>query len=310
MSLFNATYFFQKQSTFCRYSMDQKVKKIPNNRPLNVICHLGAFMYFLHFKEMRISQSFYSTDPYYFYFLTIILGFLCHFYFLACRVTSWATKSPDNVEGLFYCNECKIYVPCRASHCKHCKRCVLRRDHHCPWTGCCIGRNNHGFFILYLIFESIFAGCCLFDLITTPLHQESGFIFVLTRLDYLFLVPVATFTFFQAFFLLLSHISLVLSNSTTWENVRHSRISYLKKYPPYFNPFSLGPCGNINEFCTMAIKDIQWEVPPSPEELGLHFDPKDFPPENSDDLLPPFKKKEMPPLTDETDDQANNETNQ
>ena len=284
--------------------MDQKAKRIPNNRPLNVLAHFGITFYFLHIKDTALSHSFYSSEPYYFYIYCVILFLEFHFYYLACITTSWATKSPDNVEGLFYCEECKIYVPCRASHCKHCKRCVLRRDHHCPWTGCCIGRDNHLYFINYLIFESLLTGSCLFDLIRTIFRQNSPVFYTITHYDFLILLPVIIFTFLQSFLLLISHIGLIIQNETTWESVRHFHISYLKKYPTWYSPFSLGIIGNIIEFCTMSYRDIYWDVPPSPEDVGLHFDPKYFPLENSDDFIPSFKKKKMP--SSDNDENNNN----
>ena len=54
------------------------------------------------------------------------------------------------------CATCNIIRPPGASHCNFCDNCVLNFDHHCFFFSNCIGKRNHKFFILFLMFNSIF----------------------------------------------------------------------------------------------------------------------------------------------------------
>ena len=50
------------------------------------------------------------------------------------------------------------------------------------------------------------------------------------------------------FALIICHILLITSGQTTWEFVRHNRISYLKDYDDYDSPFDEGMIRNLFKF--------------------------------------------------------------
>ena len=50
-----------------------------------------------------------------------------------------------------YCATCRIWRPPRAAHCRDCGWCVHRFDHHCGALGNCVGKDNHRWFVLFLV---------------------------------------------------------------------------------------------------------------------------------------------------------------
>jgi hypothetical protein len=66
----------------------------------------------------------------------------------------------DTLVPYKWCDTCEVWRPPRASHCSVCNRCYERFDHHCPWVGTCVARNNHKFFVSFLVSISG-AGICL-----------------------------------------------------------------------------------------------------------------------------------------------------
>jgi palmitoyltransferase ZDHHC2/15/20 len=54
------------------------------------------------------------------------------------------------------CLDCKIIKPDRCHHCRKCNKCILRMDHHCPYLNRCIGYTNQKYFLLFLIYVSIY----------------------------------------------------------------------------------------------------------------------------------------------------------
>lgn len=59
-----------------------------------------------------------------------------------------------------YCSKCLCWKPDRTHHCSGCRKCILRMDHHCPWFSTCIGFRNHKFFLLFLLYVSLFCLTC------------------------------------------------------------------------------------------------------------------------------------------------------
>jgi len=62
--------------------------------------------------------------------------------------------SPEDAEPERYCNSCNIWRPERASHCTACSFCFERFDHHCGVLGTCVARDNHRFFVGFLMTSS------------------------------------------------------------------------------------------------------------------------------------------------------------
>ncbi|OMJ83550.1 hypothetical protein SteCoe_15519 [Stentor coeruleus] len=53
----------------------------------------------------------------------------------------------------YICVYCEAKKPKNTRHCHYCRRCVKDYDHHCPWIHNCVGKNNHFWFMLFLIFS-------------------------------------------------------------------------------------------------------------------------------------------------------------
>jgi hypothetical protein len=54
------------------------------------------------------------------------------------------------------CKTCNIIRPQECSHCFICDNCVLELDHHCAFVSNCIGKRNHKYFLLFLLYGSLF----------------------------------------------------------------------------------------------------------------------------------------------------------
>ncbi|KAF7684040.1 putative palmitoyltransferase ZDHHC21 [Astathelohania contejeani] len=68
-------------------------------------------------------------------------------------INSNAFQVPDEVSS--YCSDCGIIKPQYFTHCRYCDICVLECDHHCPWVDNCIGKNNHTYFLIYIISTAV-----------------------------------------------------------------------------------------------------------------------------------------------------------
>ncbi|XP_053312048.1 palmitoyltransferase ZDHHC20-like [Spea bombifrons] len=135
---------------------------------------------------------------------------------LAAKDLPIVTRTPTN--GIRYCNDCKVIPPDRCYHCSICERCVLKRDHHCPWVNNCIGFANYKFFLLFLLYASLY---CLFVASTVlqycikywmkyPLDAHAK-----SHVLALFFVGVVFFIF--VFSLFSFHCRLVGKNRSTYE---------------------------------------------------------------------------------------------
>jgi len=115
-------------------------------------------------------------------------------------------------------------------------------DHYCPYIGNAIGGGNYIYFVAF-----IFIGM---------LGVLGTFMAVLQYLLYVSmksaLVWFLAFDFFGVSLMALLmnqyHLSLILRNLTTNEDINKDRYAYLRDdLGHYHNPFSQGPCGNVRE---------------------------------------------------------------
>lgn len=284
------------------FGFKSRRKDIPvrNFRNFNLVANMFAIIYFSVNPITNLHRSFISSTPYYFIIVIMIYSIQCFYYSTVCKITSWVTSCPDNKEGLFFCKRCNMYIPCRASHCKTCDRCVLRRDHHCPWTGCCIGQKNHFFFIFYVILQGTYAIILFIDMCKSIYRIQNRLNYLIHHPDMVILGFFIVFTMTATIPLLISQIQLILVNYTTFEYSLMYKVSYLRKYPPGANPFNYGFKENIKEFIEMTHKDITWEVPPPPEEIGWHFTKDDFAPQYFEYLKEVEESERKQPIADQT----------
>ena len=57
-----------------------------------------------------------------------------------------------------WCQKCDNYKPQHTHHCSTCGTCVENMDHHCPWMNNCVGKENHKFFMLFLLYVGLGSG--------------------------------------------------------------------------------------------------------------------------------------------------------
>ena len=140
------------------------------------------------------------------------------------------------------CHTCRIVKPLRSKHCTITKKCVPMFDHFCPYIGNCIGGGNYIYFCAFIF-------CGLLNV------GQS----VLTAAQYLLSVNAKTpmvwiYLFDYSMVLLMAvlmnqyHLSLILRNLTTNEDMNKHRYAYLRNdLNQFHNPFSAGPWGNFLE---------------------------------------------------------------
>ena len=139
----------------------------------------------------------------------------------------------DDEKRKRYCLICNAFKPERSKHCSICNECVLNMDHHCPWVNNCIGFFNRKYFMQFILYvELSFIYNFIFSLIQLikkfQLIKEEK----INYIYYIFLwlnclaIGVASFLFGK---FVIYHINLVLSNSSTIENLdKENKDKYAK----------------------------------------------------------------------------------
>jgi palmitoyltransferase len=61
-----------------------------------------------------------------------------------------------NIDLENFCFYCKVIKSTRTFHCMICNKCVEKFDHHCVYINNCLGHRNHKYFIMFLLFISIY----------------------------------------------------------------------------------------------------------------------------------------------------------
>ena len=163
-----------------------------------------------------------------------------------------------------YCYTCGIIRPNRSTHCAECNNCVERLDHHCPWIGHCAGKRNYIYFFIFLtlinILQILLIIFCLVHITKlvkdySDLNEKLSSINKIPHLrSYSFCeVIMAVFLIIYAiafmFFttpLIIYHIKLILTDTTTKEKLRNA---FYKG-----NPFSRNNWQNIKNVLFPEIK--------------------------------------------------------
>ena len=159
-----------------------------------------------------------------------------------------------------YCHMCKLAPPLRAHHCKTCNKCVATFDHHCHFVGTCIGERNHCRFWWYLFWQTIafFLMCHvvasakigLLSLLFSGQQAHPPNVVDCIRVGvakcYLYLLAASSIVMLSV------HSLWCLTNSTTFECAKGSKLEYMKGATENFMdlPFSRpSVCGNLRLFC-------------------------------------------------------------
>lgn len=162
------------------------------------------------------------------------------------------------------CLTCNVARPFRSSHCSDCDNCTLRFDHHCPWIGGCVGKRNYIYFFLFLIFLnikniflmvfSIVHICMTYVKVKDEEKNDKAWVskklvsIIPSLFTILFLMVIMIFTTG----LILYHISLILYNRTTKEEIKKLIFEKIG------NPYDKGKVRNCNEFWTRH-KDMKYD---------------------------------------------------
>jgi len=56
----------------------------------------------------------------------------------------------------YVCINCENLRPENTRHCNYCNKCVQGFDHHCTFVNNCLGYRNHKFFLLFLLFFTLY----------------------------------------------------------------------------------------------------------------------------------------------------------
>ncbi|XP_070395628.1 palmitoyltransferase ZDHHC15A-like isoform X1 [Dermacentor albipictus] len=118
------------------------------------------------------------------------------------------------------CEPCCLVKPDRCHHCSTCRKCIPKMDHHCPWFNNCVHFGNYKFFLLTLFYA---VALSVYGVATIGTHEAKAWLSASTTPSSLHLTLVsllgAVLTFGLGSFLS-AHISMLLSNETTLEDMR------------------------------------------------------------------------------------------
>lgn len=148
-------------------------------------------------------------------------------------VHSFLASVQGRLTTMKYCETCHIYRPPRTVHCSNCGLCILRFDHHCPWIGNCIGLNNYR---LFFVFLSVLVIYLIIGLIGTIYHitdvsmryekehdcstGEAIMRGIARTIPSVILACAGLVLLVLLAGLWIYHFHLLLSNQTTYENIK------------------------------------------------------------------------------------------
>lgn len=62
----------------------------------------------------------------------------------------------ENFHMDYVCISCENMHPENSMHCNYCNKCVQGYDHHCTFVNNCLGYKNHKYFLLFLLFFTLY----------------------------------------------------------------------------------------------------------------------------------------------------------
>lgn len=132
-----------------------------------------------------------------------------------------ASTDPEKKTRPNLCHTCRIQRPSRSKHCRTCRTCVALFDHHCPYVGNCVGRDNYRWFF----------GYAFMFFICSSLWLSTAYLYLTTVMfSWAVMAVVCIFLPFWCMSIMLSsyHITLIMGNLTTNEQMNFGRYEYLQ----------------------------------------------------------------------------------
>ncbi|GAB2282484.1 hypothetical protein Dimus_017027 [Dionaea muscipula] len=184
--------------------------------------------------------------------------------------TSWTKLvmelyPPGSSARQWTCDYCNLVQPPRSKHCLDCCKCVLEFDHHCVWLGTCVGQGNHCRFWWYLAVETtlcIWTGILYIEFLKANISKCWWL-----DVSVILLLTILAMSLAFVLSLLIFHTYLLLTNQTTYEVLRRSRVPYLKEATTIRHPFSRGIWRNLYDFCCAQSRKYRLEAVPASLEL-------------------------------------------
>ena len=222
-----------------------QIKKIYGKLLLIILLLAFSIEYYVFVFEVILN----CITPENFYYIIAILTifhFLILLFLLAFFSTmgvnpgnipqNWEDHRGDNCKR--YCTICKCAKPDRSHHCSICNKCILNMDFHCLFMDNCIGFYNRKYYIQSLLFASFLT---IFVDITELYLECNNILRLLQRREttingyfkIYFVVIWYLINFTASIFItksLISHINLVLINSTVVESFYTEEKALYKKF--------------------------------------------------------------------------------
>ena len=80
----------------------------------------------------------------------------------------------ENFHMDYICINCENLHPENSMHCNYCNKCVQGYDHHCTFVNNCLGYKNHKYFLLFLLFFTLYMLAMIEHSLTEIIMISSG----------------------------------------------------------------------------------------------------------------------------------------